>query len=139
MHQTRRVQLLVGGLLLVILGLAGSLMAIPFLIGEPLLVVRPGAPALLADAADGEPATVQIQIGASGDFLLVVVREESVNPPVVRFHMPIHEMAPVMAEVDAVGDGLFRAAGRLEMPGRWHVRIEFDDASMGVEFMLAEF
>ncbi|NMG41410.1 hypothetical protein GRZ55_19375 [Chelativorans sp. ZYF759] len=139
MTQTRRIQLLAGGLLLVILGLAGSLMAIPLLIGEPLLVVRPGDPALLADAEDGEPATIQIQIGASGDFLMAVAREASVNLPVVRFHMLLHQMASVMAEVDAVADGIFRATGRLEMPGRWHVGIEFDDASIGVEFILAEF
>ena len=42
--------------------------------------------------------------------------EDSANLPVVRFHMPAHEMAPVIAVDDVVGDGPFRAKGRLEMP-----------------------
>ena len=139
MDQTRRIQFLVGGLLLVIVGLVGSLMAIPLLIREPLQVVRPGATGLLASADRGAPATMQIRIGGSGDFVLLSEAPEDGALPTVRFGMPNHDMPPVRAEVELVEAGLFQATGRLEMPGRWRLIIEFGNEGAEFDFMLAEF
>lgn len=139
MNQTRRIQLIVGGLLVVVLGLLGSLMAIPFLIGEPLQVVRPGSPALLADVNDGDPATLQIQVGASGDFLLLVAGDASLSILAARFDMPVHQMASVTADVSRTTNGIFRLTGRLDRPGRWYVEIDTDDESIQAGFVLAEF
>jgi hypothetical protein len=71
MRQTRLIHFLVGGLLVVSVGLAGALLAIPLLIGDPLTVVCPGAPTMLAGAQDDRPAGLQIQVGGAGDFLLL--------------------------------------------------------------------
>lgn len=139
MDQTRRIRFLVGGLLVVVIGLVGSLMAIPLLIREPLQVVRPGATDLLASADRGAPATVQIRIGGSGDFLLLSEAPKDGALPTVRFGMPNHDMPPVRAEVELVEAGLFQASGRLEMPGRWRLIIEYGDKGAEFDFMLAEF
>jgi hypothetical protein len=139
MQQTRHIHFIVGALLVAVVGLAGSLLAIPLLIGDPLQVVRPGAPTALANMEDGAPASLHIRVGGSGDFLLLVAREQADDPPLIRFDMPNHDMPPVEAEVDLVRDGLFQATGRLDMPGRWRIAIAFDDVGDELEFMLAEF
>ncbi|WP_306051793.1 hypothetical protein [Oceaniradius stylonematis] len=139
MDQTRRIQILVVGLLLVIVGLVGSLMAIPLLIREPLQVARPGATGLLASADEGAPATVQIRIGGYGDFILLSEAPENGALPTVHFGMPNHDMPPVQAEVELVEAGLFQATGRLAMPGRWRLVIEFGDEGAEFDFKLAEF
>jgi hypothetical protein len=139
MEEARRIRIGVGVLLVVMLGLVGALMAIPLFIGDPLTVVRPGAPALLADMEEGAPASLQIRVGGDGRFLLVGATARPVDDPEIRFDMPAHEMEPVEAEVEMVEDGLFRATGRLDMPGRWRIEIDLDGEQTELEFRLAEF
>jgi hypothetical protein len=142
MDQARRIRIWVTGLLLMFLALIGSLMAIPWLIGEPLQVVRPGAPAVLADTRDGDLVDARIQVGGSGDFLLVVAGGRKVgaaDQPTIRFGMPVRQGSRIAAEVERVDAGFFQATGRLDMPGRWLVEISFGGMETELEFTLAEF
>lgn len=140
MQQVRQIRFIVGGLLVVTVGLLGGLLAIPFLIGDPLTVVRPGAPALLADMNRGESAFMQLQVGGSGDLLLVVASPGTVDVPAIRFQMPNRTMPPVEADVEMTRPGVFQATGRLASPGRWQVVVDLGGgAAKEVEFVLAEF
>lgn len=142
MAQANRTRIVVIGILVAFLGLAGALLSIPLLMSDPLPVVRPGGGASFSvgDGADARPA--QLQVGAAGGFALVVAMAPSdgdASPPRVVLEMPDHPMPAVEPDVEVVDGDHLQASGRLEMPGHWRLRIVEDADTHVFDFMLAEF
>lgn len=140
MSDTARIRLLVGGVFAVLLVLAGALLSIPLLVGDPLPVVRPGStPALLSEGGP-RGGSAQIQVGLRGEFVLdLAFAPDRVEPPHVEVRMPEHGMGAPPPEVRTLGGGRFHAVGQLMMHGRWEITVEQEEAVQIFEFILAEF
>lgn len=135
-----RVRLLVAAVFAAFLVLVGLLLSIPFLVSDPVVVVRPGsAPALLSgDGFSG--ASARIQVGARGEFVLFLTFEQNADDTLrVAVRMPSHGMAAPPLEVREIGGGRFQAVGQLTMPGRWEVAVEHGELAQSFDFILAEF
>lgn len=140
MSRPARVRLLAATAFAVFLVLVGLLLSIPFLVSDPVVVVRPGSvPTLLS--GDGFPvSSAQIQIGARGEFVLHLTFDQGMDhAPRVAVRMPDHGMAAPPLEVREIGGGRFQAVGQLTMPGRWEVVVENGDLAQSFDFILAEF
>ena len=140
MSRTARVRLLATVAFTAFLVLVGLLLSIPFLMSDPVVVVRPGsAPALLS--GDGFPvSSAQIQVGARGEFMLYLAFEQGGDyAPRVAVRMPRHGMATPLLEVRAIGGGRYQAVGQLIMPGRWEHEVELGELVQSFDFILAEF
>ncbi|WP_139789302.1 hypothetical protein [Manganibacter manganicus] len=140
MSRTARIRLLAATAFVAFLVLVGLLLSIPFLVSDPVVVVRPGsAPALLS--GEGFPvAAAQIQVGARGEFMLYLTFEQATDDALrVAVRMPGHGMATPSLEVRAIGGSRFQAVGQLTMPGRWEIEVEFGELGQSFDFILAEF
>lgn len=140
MSKTARVRLLAAVAFTAFLVLVGLLLSIPFLMSDPVVVVRPGsAPALLS--GDGFPvSSAQIQVGARGEFMLHLAFEQGGDDaPRVAVRMPSHGMTMPPPEVRAIGGGRYQAVGQLTMPGRWELEVELGELVQSFDFILAEF
>jgi hypothetical protein len=133
----RNIRMLAIGLAALVVALAGSLISIPLLIGEPTAVVRPNAS--VPFAAESGLVRAELQVSSAGDFnvLMAVAPEEgTASPPRVAFDMIDHQMAPVEAAVNRLAAGRYAATGRLPMPGRWVMRIARAGQPHEFEFIL---
>ena len=140
MSRTARVRMLAVTAFAAFLVLVGLLLSIPFLVSDPVVVVRPGStPALLS--GDGLPvSSAQVQVGARGDFMLhLTFDQDTDDAPRVAVRMPDHSMATPPLEIQAIGGGRFQAVGQLTMPGRWEIEVEFGELRQSFDFILAEF
>lgn len=125
------------GLLVVFLLFAAALFSIPWLIGEPVQVVRPDSPVIFSS---NDQAVAQFQANAAGDFVLMTRRPAGEAAPQIVLEMRDHDMPAVEPAAEPLGGGLFRADGRLPMPGRWILRIAVEDGGThDFDFVLAEF
>lgn len=138
MAQTKYLKTTVGALFLVSLGVVGGLLSIPFLINEPYQVVRPGAPALLANTVDG-PADIEIRIAGTGEFMMLWQGEGEVEVSEVLFVMPRRNNPPQRVPFEWLATDMLMATGRLDMPGLWRLTIAFENEAMDFDFMLAEY
>ena len=140
MSRKARVRLLTATAFAAFLVPVGLFLSIPFLMNDPLAVVRPGsAPALLS--GDGFPvSSAQIQVGARGEFMLHLTFVQGADDaPRVTVRMPGHGMAAPPLEVRAISGGRFQAVGQLTMPGRWVIEVELGELVQSFDFILAEF
>ena len=142
MAQANRTRIVVIGILVVFLGLAGALLSIPLLVSDPKPVVRPGGSLSFSVDEGREPRPAQLRVDAAGDFALIVAMApggDGASPPRVVLEMPDHPMPAVEPDVEVVDGDHLRASGRLEKPGHWRLRIVEDADAHVFDFMLAEF
>jgi hypothetical protein len=142
MSGATRIRLLAIGILVVVLVPVGALLSIPWLIRDPLPVLRPDTRIAFPAEADPERVAAQLHVNAAGDFVLLFAwasAEEQAASPRVVFEMPDHAMPAIEPDVHPVGAGGFRATGRLGMPGRWQFRILENTDPQIFDFILAEF
>lgn len=142
MSETGRIRFLAIGILAAFLLLAGALLSIPLLIRDPLPVLRPNTQIAFPAEPQSERVAARLHVNAVGEFALLVTvaaAGEQAPPPRVVLAMPNHEMLAVEPEVEPLRAGVYRATGRLGMPGRWALRILTDTDPQEFEFILAEF
>lgn len=122
-----------------ILPIAG-LMSIPFLISEPLAVLRPVAAPVFLRGAVSDDSSARIQMDRGGSFTLQLffssVREET---PQIEVRMPEHGMAVPPRSVRTIAPGRFQVEGQFAMPGCWQIGIDYGGASQVLEFIVGEY
>jgi len=122
-----------------ILPIAG-LMSIPFLINEPLAVLRPAAAPVSLRGAVGDDSSARIQMDRGGSFTLDLAfssaREET---PQIEVRMPEHGMAAPPRSVRTIAPGRFQVEGQFAMPGRWQIGVDYGGASQVLEFIVGEY
>lgn len=135
-----RIRIVAIGLLIAFLAFAGALISVPLLIGDPLPVVRPDARISHPIDTEAGHTDARLRVNAAGEFVLLFALPPATRePPRVIFTMPDHDMAIVEPEIRVIGDGRYRATGRLAMPGHWRLRIERAAQAHEMGFVLAEF
>ncbi len=122
-----------------ILPIAG-LMSIPFLIGDPLAVIRPdAAPTTIANNSENG-AFARIQMNRGGSFTLELafsrVREDT---PRIEVRMPEHGMATPPRAIRPLAPGRFQVDGQFAMPGRWQIAVDYGASSQVLEFIVGEY
>lgn len=120
-----------------ILPVAG-LMSLPFLIDEPLAVIRPAAaPVSLKVAGDGPSARIRMDRGGSFTLELAfpAAREET---PQIEVRMPEHGMAAPPRTIRRTAPGRFQVEGRFAMPGRWQIGVDYGGRSQLLELIVGE-
>lgn len=117
-----------------------GLMSIPFLIREPLAVIRPAAaPTSLRDDA-GNGALARIQMDGGGAFTLdLAFSRVGEEMPRIEVRMPEHGMAASPRTVRTVAPGRFQVEGQFAMPGRWQIAIDYAESSQVLKFIVGEY
>ncbi len=122
-----------------ILPIAG-LMSIPFLIGDPLAVIRPDAAPTTLRADAGSGALARIQMNRGGSFTLeLALPGINEDIPRVEVRMPEHGMATPPRAIRPLAPGRFQVDGQFAMPGRWQVAVDYGGASQMLEFIVGEY
>ncbi|MFZ5673182.1 MAG: hypothetical protein ACOZAM_09480 [Pseudomonadota bacterium] len=137
---TARFRLVMAGIAAAFILPIAGLMSIPFLISEPLAVIRPAAaPTTLSeDAGNGALARIQMDRGGSFtlDLILSRVRDEM---PRIEMRMPEHRIAAPPRTVRTIYPGSFRVEGQFAMPGRWQIGVDYAGSSQVLEFIVGEY
>jgi len=139
----RRVRLVVLAGVLVLFALLGALIGIPWLIGEPLPVIRPDSGAQMpAELTEDTRMVARVQIHPGGQAVLVLrdLQPPPGSPP-RRVSFSSLEGGSLRVEVpmEHIDAQLYRGRAVLDLPGRWELTVEH---ALGVEhfrFVLAEF
>jgi hypothetical protein len=141
MSEARRIRIIVASILLVVTMIVGGLLAIPFMIRNPLPVVRPDAPVLFSDEEALPHLAAQLEVSPALSFEILVATTRLEEQEYVRLllDMPGLELPATELELEPVGVGRFQATGRFHAPGRWRLRVVGDDRAHDFEFMLSEF
>lgn len=127
-------------LLLLFLGLAGGLLAIPYLVQDRSPIASPAAPLTFAGGIEGIGIDGRLDLAPDGSFTLAVRlagRHDAAGAlpsPDLVLDMPEHAMAPLVPALERQGDGSYEASGRLPMPGRWELRLELPEGSTAFAF-----
>lgn len=122
-----------------ILPIAG-LMSIPFLIGDPLAVVRPDAAPTTIPNNSEDGAFARIQMNRGGSFMLELAfsraREDT---PRIEVRMPEHGMATPPRAIRPLAPGRFQVDGQFAMPGRWQITVDYGVSLQVLEFIVGEY
>ncbi|MGE3719950.1 MAG: hypothetical protein AB7G07_16285 [Bauldia sp.] len=142
MSEVKGLRALSVGLLILTLVFVGGLASIVFLIRDPLPVVRLGSATSFSSAADPERVVAQLSVDANAEFVLVFEDDtigEMALPPRIALNMPSNEQWVVEPTIQNVGHQRYQANGRLGLPGRWQIQIEYGPTSHVFDFILAAF
>ncbi len=94
-------------------------------------------------ANDGEPRTLRADVvpGAAGTVAVTVSITDSAQRPVTTstrptaaLNMAAMAMGVVSIDLQPHGPGVWKGAGTLSMPGRWGLRVDFEDQSLHLPF-----
>jgi hypothetical protein len=139
----RRVRIVVLAGVLLLFALLGALIGIPWLIGEPLPVIRPDSGAQMP-AEIGEDtrmvARVQLQPGGQAVLVLRDLQPPPGSPPRrVSFSSLEGGSLRVEVPIERIDLQLYRGRAVLELPGRWELAVEHASGVEYFRFVLAEF
>lgn len=135
-------RILAVGILVTILGVVGAFMVIALIV--PRDASTDSAPIMLTQNIGEWRVHGRLTLVASGGYALDLrFADEGGEPasmssrPTVQVSMLDHDMGITSLAVETVGVGSYRAAGRLDMAGRWRFRIELagNHADMIVDFL----
>ncbi len=139
MTESGRIKLLAGILLAVFLVFGGALISIPWLIRDPLPVLRPDTAMNFTLGEEPGLATGRIELGRGNHFVVQLGLDPDAGlagaPRLILTHRDGPEVAP---ELEALSGNRYRAQGRLDVPGQWRIQIA-DRPDVGFRFVLAEF
>mgnify|MGYP001057614086 CR=1 FL=1 len=140
MSPPARIRLLVAATGSTFLVLAGLLLSIPLLVGDPLPVVRPSSAHVPLNHGATSDTSAQIQVRAGGSFVLnFTLAPDTPQAPRVFIRMPSHGMVAPVPIVSTMEGNRFFARGQLAMPGRWEITVERGEHAETFSFILAEF
>ncbi len=129
-------------LLLLFLGLAGGLLAIPYLVQDRSPVAAPATPLTFADEIGGIGIDGRLDLAPDSSFTVAVRlagRHDAgggLPGPGLALTMPEHPMPPLAPVLESRGNGLFEASGTLPMPGHWELRLDLPEGSTVIAFRL---
>lgn len=139
----RRVRLMVIGGVFLMFALVGALIGIPWLIGDPLPVIRPDSGAQIpAEVTDETQMVARIQVHPGGQTVIVVrdlTRGGMMTPTNAAFASLEGGSLRIDVPLERIDQEHARGRAVLDLPGRWELQVEHATGVERFAFVLAEF